>query len=122
LVTRQQLYLRGYGASETAAHVDVEPLVPGQRLARALSGFGLWFLAAVAVAFIPVAHFILVPLCLIGAFATLVMRTGMSVIVRASSGTCPDCGATQQLDIQGTWRLPKDVACKNCHRRLTLHA
>ena len=121
MVTRQELRLRGYGAPETVATVDVESLAPGQRLGRAVGGFGLWFLGAVAAVFIPVAHFILVPLCLVGAFVTLVLRVGTERLIRAASGTCPDCGTRQQLDITGPWRLPKDVTCRNCHRRLTLH-
>ncbi|MFI5279228.1 MAG: hypothetical protein ACHQU1_01935 [Gemmatimonadales bacterium] len=121
MVTRQALHLRGYGAPETVATVEVDSLAPGQRLGRAVAGFGLWFVGAIVAVFIPVAHFILVPLCLVAAFVTLIVRAGTSVLVRSASGTCPDCGTAQQLDVSGTWRLPKDVTCRNCHRRLTLY-
>jgi hypothetical protein len=104
----------------TEAVVEIELLAPRQRLGRALGGFGLWFLAAAAVAFIPIAHFLLVPLCLVAAIVTLVVRLGTKVSIRSGFGSCPDCRAEQQLDIHGSWRLPKDIACVTCHRRLTL--
>ena len=115
------LHITGYQPVEADAVVEIESLAPGQRIGRAIGGFALWFLAAVAVAFIPVAHFLLVPLCLVGAFVTLVVRIGTTARVRSATGTCPDCGTEQCLDIHGAWRLPKDVTCRNCHRRLTLH-
>ncbi|MFI5207737.1 MAG: hypothetical protein ACHQX4_06935 [Gemmatimonadales bacterium] len=101
--------------------MEVEPLAPGRRFGRAVAGFGLWFLAAIVAVFIPVAHLILVPLFLVAAFVTLIVRAGTAVLVRSASGICPDCGTEQQLEISGAWRLPKDVTCRNCHRRLTLH-
>ena len=122
MVTKQTLHLRGYSSSETDAVVEVEPLAPGSRVGRAIGGFFAWFGAAIVTAFIPVAHFLLVPICVLAAFVALIVRLGTEVRIHAAVGKCPDCGAEQQLDLHGSWRLPKDVTCRNCHRRLTLHA
>jgi uncharacterized protein (DUF983 family) len=36
------------------------------------------------------------------------------------SGRCPFCGTEQHFPLFGRFRLPKDVHCSNCGRKLTL--
>ena len=82
----------------------------------------MWLLAAAVTLFIPVAHFILVPTCLIGAFVTLFTRASRRFRIVSARGTCPACAIEQPLELPGSLKLPLDVSCRNCHRRLTLHA
>lgn len=110
----------GYSPQPTEAVLRVDHLVPGRRVGRAVGSFAKWFVAAILSVFVPAAHFLLVPGCLVGAFVALVVRLGQSDLVLDARGTCPDCGLEQDLDVGGTWRVPMDIACRGCRRRLTL--
>jgi len=112
----------GYAPKRTTAVVTVDNLVPGRRIGRAIAGFGIWFGCALIGALIPVLHLILVPVLLIGAFVVLVQRLSVSALVKRAHGTCPDCGAEQDLDVPRAFQLPVDVTCRGCQRRLTLTA
>lgn len=101
--------------------LEVDELSTGRRVGRALTGFGLWFGAAVVCVFVPVAHFVLVPGCLAGAVIVLVSRLRTRVLVVRAHGVCPDCGAEQDLDVLGPWRGDvRSIACRSCHRGLDL--
>jgi len=102
--------------------VRLETIDSRRRISAALTSFlGLLALAALSV-LIPVAHFLLVPGFLIAAFATLAMKLGTNTRILGARGACPDCGFEQDLDLSGAWRLPQDVTCRGCQRRLTLTA
>ena len=121
MTTRRIGKLAGYHPVATDAVLEVEELGAGRRVTRALRGFGAWFLAALVCLFIPVAHFVLVPGCLIGAVSTLVLRLRAKALVVRARGVCPDCGAEQDLDVLGPWRgQPRALACRACHRGLEL--
>ena len=91
------------------------------RLVRALRALGAWWGAALLGAFIPVAHFVLVPSLLLCGVVRGVQRAVTSTAITGGRGTCPDCGAEQELDLHGAWRLPRDVVCRQCRRGLRLH-
>jgi hypothetical protein len=113
--------LVGYHPDATEAVLEVDELSAGRRIGRALKGFGAWFAAAVVCVFIPIAHFVLVPGCLLGAFVVLVLRLRTRSLVVGAHGTCPDCGAEQDLDVLGPWRgEARSLACRACHRALEL--
>jgi hypothetical protein len=115
--------LAGYHPKATEAVLEVDELGAGRRVTRALRGFGAWFGAAVVCVLIPVAHFVLVPGCLVGAVTVLVLRLRARALVVRAHGTCPDCGAEQDLDVLGPWRgQPRALACRACHRGLELRA
>jgi hypothetical protein len=122
LVTDVQVQVRGYAAEPATAVVRLDPLVPGRRIGRAVTGFAALFAIALVSALIPVAHFLLVPGFLIAAFVTLAVRLGVTTLVLSAHGKCPDCGLEQDFDLAKSWRLPQDTACRGCHRRLTLTA
>ena len=113
--------LAGYHPDATEAVLEVDELSTGRRVGRALKGFAAWFAAAVVCVLIPVAHFVLVPGCLLGAFIVLVLRLRARSLVVSAHGTCPDCGAAQDLDVLGPWRgEARSLACRACHRGLEL--
>ena len=120
MTTEYQVQVTGYAPTRTTAVVTVDNLVPGRRIGRAIAGFGTWFGAALVGALIPVAHLILAPVLLVASFVVLVQRLGVSALVLSAHGICPDCAAEQDLDMPRVFRLPADVTCRNCHRRLTL--
>ena len=101
--------------------LEVDELTAGRRVGRALTGFGTWLGVAVVCVFIPIAHFVLVPGSLIVAVAVLVSRLRTRAVVVSAHGTCPDCGAGQDLDVLGPWRGGvRSLACRACHRGLEL--
>jgi hypothetical protein len=113
--------LAGYHPQATDAVLEVDELTYGRRLGRALKGSGAWLGAAVVCVFIPIAHFVLVPSCLLGAIVVLVARLRTPTLVVRAHGVCPDCGAEQDLDVLGPWRGGvRSLACRACHRGLEL--
>ncbi len=121
-MTRQVLRIRGYGEKVAEGFVDVEELERPQRLVRALRMLGGWWLAAVVCVFLPVAHFVLVPFCLLGGLVAAAFRLQARTRLAGAEGTCPDCGARQPLELPRNLRFPLDIACRNCHRALRLSA
>ncbi len=123
MITTRACRLAGYHPEPTVATLEVDELGARRRIARALGGFAAWLGAAVACVFIPVAHFVLVPGALVGAFVVLVRRLRTRALVVRARGTCPDCGAEQDLDVLGPWRGgTRALACRACHRGLDLRA
>lgn len=116
------MLVTGYAPEPTAATVRLDPLVPGRRVGRAVASFAVLFVIALVSVLIPVAHFLLVPGFLIAAFVSLIVRLGVTTLVLGARGTCPDCGVEQDFDLPKAWRLPQDVTCRGCQRRLTLTA
>jgi hypothetical protein len=113
--------LSGYSGNRTSAFITIEDLQLRRRLARAVRTLGLWWGAGVVCVFIPIAHFVLVPSCLVGGLAAAGYRLSVRRIVTAARATCPDCGVEQELDILGAWRQRSHLACRACHRALRLH-
>jgi hypothetical protein len=121
MTTTRICKLAGYHPEATDAVLEVDELGAGRRLARALKGFGAWCGSAVVCVFIPVAHVLLVPACLVGSVVVLITRLRTRALVVRAHGVCPDCGAEQELDVLGPWRGDvRALACRACHRGLDL--
>jgi len=115
-----RLALTGYGRTPSTAVVTLQRFSRPERLRRAAKGAGAAWGAALASVFIPVAHFVLVPTFVaLGAFLAWT-RARADIVVAQAHGACPDCGVEQDLDVPGRWSLPYRVACRACHRALTL--
>ena len=69
---------------------------------------------------IPIVHFVLVPGGLLLAVTLGALRLREGEIFRGVEGRCPFCGTEQQFSIFGRYRLPREVDCVSCHRRLAL--
>lgn len=114
--------LTGYSGKEGDATIRIRSFDRSARLKRAAIGLATWWAVALACVFIPVAHFLLVPGFLIFGLFTFVQRVKATAIVVAAHGTCPDCGAEQDLEMLGPWREGQDLSCRHCHRSLHLSA
>jgi len=116
----RRLALTGYGPTPSTALVTLTRFDRAERLRRAAKGAGAAWAAALGSVFIPVAHFVLVPTFIaLGAFLAW-SRAHADIVLARAHGTCPDCGTDQDLDVHGRWSLPHRVACRACHRALTL--
>lgn len=112
--------LTGYAPVPGEARLEVEILTPPKRVKRGVIGFLIWFVAAIACIGIPIAHFVLVPTCLIIAIIMFFRRLAQRRLVVKARGKCPDCGAEQDLDALGPFPVRTDLVCQSCHRPLRL--
>lgn len=112
--------LTGYSGNQTEAHLEIRVFERPARLRRAAAGLATWWAVALGSAFIPVAHFLLVPGFAGFGLFVFFQRLRTAAIVVAAAGTCPDCGVEQQLDILGPWHGQRGVSCRHCHRSLRL--
>lgn len=113
-------HLAGYSGRRGDAVVRLRTFGRAARVRRALGGLAAWWAAAVGSVLIPVAHFVLVPAFAAAGVIACVRRLRAATVVVAARGTCPDCGAEQQLELDGPWRDIRDVACRHCHRSLRM--
>jgi hypothetical protein len=49
-------------------------------------------------------------------------RLGTHELGRGATGTCPDCGAEQKIELPARWKSPQPVTCRHCQRGLQLTA
>lgn len=112
--------LSGYAGAPTAAVVRVAVYDRGTRLRRAAGALAVAWLAAIGSAFIPLAHFVLVPGWFVAGLVLFRAQLDAAEVALGGWGTCPDCGCEQALDVKGRWDLPRSVTCVACQRGLTL--
>jgi hypothetical protein len=115
-----QLRLHGFGAPSGEARAEIAELEPAERIKRAAVVFGAFLAVAIVALPIPIVHFMLVPGGLLLAFVFGGLRLREQAIFRDVSGGCPFCGTQQHFPLFGRFRLPKDVHCAKCGRKLTL--
>lgn len=121
LGTRVQAFiLSGYHGHPTRGVVTIRVFSREQRWRRAAAGLGKWGGIALLAVFVPVAHFLLVPACLLYAFWLFFQRLRTVEVAPGARGTCPDCGREQLLELAPGWRAPQSVTCRYCHRGLRL--
>jgi hypothetical protein len=121
MITRTlELRLHGFGAPAAPARAEIADLAPADRFKRAAVVFGAFVAVAIVALPIPIVHFMQVPGGLLLAFVLGGLRLREDAIFRDVSGSCPFCGTQQRFPLFGRFRLPKDVHCANCGRKLTL--
>lgn len=114
------LSLKGFGAPPGPAEAEVGLLSGGERLKRAAVAAGAFIAVAVIALPIPIVHFVLVPGGLLLAVVMGGLRLRDREVFRGVEGRCPFCGTAQQFALFGRYRLPRELNCANCHRRLNL--
>jgi hypothetical protein len=112
--------LSGYHGGPTRGTVTIHAFTRDQRWQQALRGIGTWWGHALLALFIPVAHFVLVPSCLLFGAWQFFHRIGTSERATDARGTCPDCGREQSFEVAARWRVPQAVTCRYCDRGLQL--
>jgi hypothetical protein len=115
-----ELRLHGFGTSPAPARAEVAELSTPERLKRAAVVFGAFLAVAIIALPIPIVHFVVVPGGLLLAVSLGLLRLREGRIFRSVAGRCPFCGTEQAFPVLGRFRLPRQVDCGNCHRRLTL--
>jgi hypothetical protein len=99
---------------KTTAEIQVETCEFGSRLQMGFrKGAKLWGAALLSV-FVPVAHFILVPLFSVLGFVTLYFHLGKGLLLRQDLLECPNCREKFKINEQSfNWPLrPECPLCK----------
>jgi hypothetical protein len=108
--TRPILIENDAGASRTGV-LRVRKFSERERWWRALAMLGFMWGLAVATAFIPLAHFVLVPAFLIAGPVTAVLRYRAGEHVEVATGECPTCGRVTTVPLDPAARLPVWTYC-----------
>ena len=103
----------------SSGEVFIQQWTPQQRLLRALKAFFIWFFIALVSLFIPILHFILVPLFLLAAFVMGFIVYAHSSMVLGGTGSCPFCGAAMEI-LKKPNQWPLDDICDKCSRHVVI--
>jgi hypothetical protein len=118
----EQLRIMGYADAPAHGLAEVFSFNKEERWGRALKGLGLSWLVAAGTAFIPVAHFLLVPGFFFFGMHVFASRVRTKEVTARIHGICPDCEVEQEFEAGGKWTLPRSLACGECGRTLRAHA
>ncbi len=117
------LPISGFGVRSSQANIEIRSLSGRERLRRAamapLIGLGV----AIAVLPIPIVHFAVPPVALLGGIVVGLRRATQRELFATAHGPCPFCGTEQTLGVNGSaYRLPRTLSCRSCRKPLTLDA
>lgn len=120
--TRLPVLIQVRNESATSGVLLGKYFVPAQRYKRAALVWGiLWLLAATSV-FIPVAHFLLVPVFAIAGPILGYQRYRQEAITEAIEGKCPACLHAFQLPLDAQTALPHRDVCPYCDKHIQIQA
>lgn len=115
------LPMSGWGTANTEAALTIASLTPRERLRRGvmapLIGLGI----AILVLPIPVVHFMVPPLAILGGIVMGFKRAATKEIILSAHGPCPFCGTSQTLGLNGTaYSMPRNLHCRNCRKAFSI--
>jgi len=114
--------LSAFGFEPRAATAVVIEQTTAERVGRAIAGLGMFWALALAGLFIPVAHFILVPVFLTAGIIMAVKRSKEEKRLQLVRGACPRCGAQQDFKVGGRFVSGRSLDCPACHGTFTVVA
>ena len=88
-----------------------------ERLRRAFKFGGMCWGAAIIAVFIPILHFILVPLLLLAGPAAGYYFYHQERMSQGGQSVCPQCGASLKIE-KGAAKWPAEEMCTACHTML----
>jgi len=110
-----EVSLTAFGFAPRPAIAVVIEQSPGERVGRAVAGLGMFWALALGGLFIPVAHFILVPVFLTAGIIMAVKRSREGRRLAEVRGPCPRCGAQQTFKAGGRFGPGRSLDCPACH-------
>lgn len=93
-----------------------------ERALRALRILGIMWALALLTAFIPIAHFVLVPGFLVAGPVMAVMRYRVTEDMNAATGECPTCGQAITVQLDPSAHLPVWTYCPGSNDPILLQA
>jgi hypothetical protein len=113
--TQVAVSLTAFGFTPRPATAVVIEQSTGERVGRAFAGLGMFWALALGGLFIPVAHFILVPVFLSAGLIMAIKRSREDRRLTEVRGPCPRCGAQQAFKAGGRFEPGRSLDCPVCH-------
>lgn len=112
-----QVVLTSPSGKQQDATVTIAEWTPQERLRRGLKFFGICWGAAILTIFIPILHFILVPLLLLAGPVAGYHFYQQERMMLGGQAICPQCGAPLQIE-KGPAKWPAEELCTVCRTAL----
>jgi hypothetical protein len=116
----QPIALTGTHGNKTAGEVTIQEWDPKGRTKRALKTLGIFWGLAIAAVFLPLVHFVLVPLLVLtGPFVAAFVYTRETMII-SGTGTCPNCQKPFAIT-KNPLKWPLNDVCGECHNSVEIN-
>lgn len=116
----ERLELRGNGGGVGLGELHTAVLTTGDRLRRTARGVAITLGLGVLAVFIPVFHWVLVPVFLVAVPVVGVYIYRPTTLVEKAAGECPECRKAITLDLAPQTRIPHWTYCPACSKPLRL--
>lgn len=115
------LPMSGWGSPKTEAALTIAALTPRERLRRGLMAPLIGLGIAILVLPIPVVHFMVPPLAILGGIVLGFKRAMTKEVILSAHGPCPFCGTSQTLGLNGTaYKMPRTLHCRACRKEFSI--
>lgn len=114
-----EIVLTSATGKHQAAVVMIEEWSPRERFRRGLKFLGICWGAAILAIFIPILHFVLVPLLVLAGPAVGYYIYQQERMMRGGQSVCPNCGAALKIE-KGPAKWPAEEMCTACHTMLSI--
>lgn len=115
-----RLEFRGNDGGVCQGELHTSLLTTGDRIRRTARGVGITLGLGVLAVFIPVFHWVLVPLFLVALPVVGVYMYRPATLVEKAVGECPECRQAITLALAPQTRIPHWGYCPACNRPLQL--
>lgn len=114
------IVIKGNDSGEAVGELHTSTFSSAERMTRAGKLLGVAWLLALITAFIPIAHFFLVPLFLIAGPVMGFMKYKAETVMEKAHGVCPECSKAVDISLDPADKLPKHTYCPDCNKPLQL--
>lgn len=117
------LPMSGWGTNHSEATLTIAALSARDRVRRGIMAPLIGLGIAIMVLPIPVVHFMVPPLAILGGIVLGFRRAATREIILSAHGPCPFCGTNQTLGLNGTaYRMPRTLHCRSCRKDFVIDA
>lgn len=115
----EQITISSGDAHPSKGQIQIRDFSSGERLGRAILRGGIGLALTIVAIFIPIAHFVLVPLGLLVSVLLVISAMNQSGVIESGTATCPSCNATISI-YRRSKKFPFTDICESCHRSVTI--
>ena len=108
-----------FSGETTNGEIIIVEYSRAQIISKTLRNTILALLITALLLFIPLLHFLLVPIGIITTIGIFIRTSGTRSIITSGHAPCPACGETIML-AKRNYRMPLKDICENCHREVVI--